>query len=131
MKIEAFNNFPDEYDIWFEKESSIYKLELEVIKKMLPQNGNGIEIGSGTARFSIPTGIRIGVEPSLPMGNIAVGKGLDVVGGIAESLPIKSESFDFVLFNTVICFLDSLERAFFESYRILHRGGAILVGFIN
>ncbi len=131
MKTEAFNNFPDEYDIWFDKESSIYNLELKVIKEMLPEKGEGIEIGSGTGRFSIPTGIRIGVEPSLPMGNIAVRKGLEVIGGIAESLPLRSESFDFVLFNTVICFFDSPEKAFLESYRILRPGGAVLVGFID
>ena len=131
MKTKAFDNFPDEYDIWFDKESLIYKLELKVIKEMVPEKGEGIEIGSGTGRFSIPLGIRIGVEPSLPMGNIAVQKGLDVIGGIAESLPLRSESFDFVLFNTVICFFDSPEMAFLESYRILRPGGLVLVGFID
>ncbi len=131
MKTKAFDNFPDEYDIWFDKEGLIYKLELKVIKEMVPEKGKGIEIGSGTGRFSIPLGIRIGVEPSLPMGNIAAQKGLDVIGGIAESLPLKSESFDFVLFNTVICFFDSPEMAFLESYRILRPGGLVLIGFID
>ncbi|MEN8222451.1 MAG: class I SAM-dependent methyltransferase [Acidobacteriota bacterium] len=130
-KINAFDSFPDEYDAWFDNESSIYDLELKVIKNMLPQKGKGIEIGSGTGRFSLPIGIKIGVEPSHPMGVIAAGKGLGVIGGIAESLPVKSESFDFVLYNTVICFFDSLRLAFLESYRVLRPGGNVIVGFID
>jgi len=131
VKIEPFNNFPVEYDEWFDKEGQIYELELKVIKDLIPKVGKGLEVGSGTGRFSIPTGIEIGVEPSLPMGNIAVGKGLDVIGGIAESLPLRSEIFDFILYNTVICFLDSLKLSFLESFRVLRPGGSVVVGFID
>lgn len=130
-KIEAYDNFSEEYEAWFDTERSIYESEKRVIKKMLPQHGKGIEIGSGTGRFSLPVGIKTGVEPSVPMGVIAAKKGLKVIAGIAESLPVRSESFDFALYNTVVCFLDSLKLSFLECYRILRPGGSIVVGFID
>ena len=130
-KTKAFNSFANEYDAWFEKESLIYELELKVVKGMLVEKGKGIEIGSGTGRFSLPNNIRIGIEPSLQMGKIAVEKGIEVICGSAESLPVKSESFNFVLYNTVLCFFDSLRMSFLESYRILRPGGAIITGFID
>ncbi len=131
MKIEPFNNFPAEYDEWFDKEGQIYELELKAIKDLIPKVGKGLEVGSGTGRFSIPTGIKIGIEPSHPMGKISAGKGLSIILGIAESLPLRSESFDFILYNTVICFLDSLRLSFLESFRVLRPGGSVVVGFID
>jgi len=131
VKTSSFNNFASEYDSWFDNNESVYKMELEAIKQLIPVSGKGVEIGAGTGRFSIPVGIKIGVEPSFPMGVIAARKGLEVIAGIAESLPIRSESFDFVLYNTVICFLDSLKLSFLESYRVLRTGGSIIVGFID
>ncbi len=130
-KTDQFNSFAEEYEEWFDKERKTYEMELDAVRKLLPEKGKGIEIGSGTGRFSLPTGIRIGVEPSHSMGRIALEKGLDVIEGVAESLPVVSNSFDFVLFNTVICFLDSLRSSLLECYRILRPGGVVLVGFID
>ncbi|MBW2217209.1 MAG: methyltransferase domain-containing protein [Deltaproteobacteria bacterium] len=50
--------------------------------------------------------------------------------GIAEKLPIRSETFDYALFVTTICFLDSLDQAFSEAFRILKPKGIVVIGFI-
>ncbi len=130
-KISSFNNYAAEYDSWFEKNRFLYELELKAVNQFIPNKGRGVEVGSGTGRFSIPLGIRIGIEPSISMGQIAAERGLGVIGGVAESLPLRSGSFNYVLFVTVICFLNSIQQAMKESFRILDSGGGLIIGFID
>ena len=130
-KTEFFDENAEKYDKWFDKEKEIFELELSAIRKFVPKNKTGIEIGVGTGRYAESLGIRIGVEPSSRMGKIAVTKGVDVITGIAESLPVRSESFDLVFINTVLCFLDSPIKSIEESFRILKTGGIIIVGMID
>ena len=47
----------------------------------------------------------------------------------AESLPFADSQFDFVLMFTTICFLDDIETAFNEVYRVLKSGGSLIIGF--
>ncbi len=58
-------------------------------------------------------------------------RGIVTIQGVAEYLPLKTETFDYALFVTTICFLDSLELAFDEVFRILKRGGSVVIGFID
>jgi hypothetical protein len=66
--IAAFDKYAEDYDRWFEKNGPLYRAEIEAIKRFVPDMGFGVEIGTGTGRFSVPFGIRIGVEPSKNMG---------------------------------------------------------------
>lgn len=120
-----------EYDAWFDNHALEYKLELEVIRTLLPTSGNGVEIGVGTGRFAESLGITLGIEPAVAMGAIATARGVRVITGKAESLPLESNKYDFALMVTTDCFLDSLEVAYQEVYRILKTGGYFLIGFIN
>ncbi len=45
-----------EYDEWFETHEWAYRAEVEATRKFIPETGEGIEIGIGTGRFSIPFG---------------------------------------------------------------------------
>jgi len=129
-KIEPFEKFTQRYERWFEKYHYTYITEIKALKKLLP-SGKGIEIGVGSGRFSVPLGIRYGVEPSLKMAKISRQKGIYVVRAVAEYLPVKDKSFDFVLFVTTICFVDDLEKTFEEARRVLKKSGKILIGFID
>lgn len=131
MNTSPFNNSTSEYDSWFDKNKSVYNQELETIRQLIPESGRGVEIGAGTGRFTAPSGIKIGIEPSLEMGLYAKARGLEVIGGVAESLPLLSGTFDFVLFVTVICFLDSFQRSVDEAFRILKKNGALIIAFIE
>ena len=128
---DAFDQFASEYDQWFEDHDTEYQLELRAIRKFLPGGGDGIEIGAGTGRFTRPLGISLGVEPSAAMRSIALDRGVNVVAGKAESIPIKDCSYDFVLMVTTICFLQTPEIALQEAYRILGTDGLIIVGMID
>ena len=50
---------------------------------------------------------------------------------MAEALPFHDEQFDFALMVTTLCFVDDVERAFQEAYRVIKPGGCFLNGFVD
>ena len=130
-ELEAFDNSALEYDMWFENHKVEYALELKAIREFLPKDGDGIEIGSGTGRFTQPLEISLGVEPSEAMRSLAIRRGVNVIAGTAESLPVVSGLYDFALLVTTVCFLEAPELAFSEVYRVLKAEGFIIVGLID
>ena len=130
-RIEPFEKHPLQYEQWFDRHKFAYESELQAIRKLLPQHGNGLEIGIGSGRFAAPLGIKLGLEPSRKMMEIAQARGIEVIGGVGESLPFRDSQFDFATMVTTICFLDDVEVAFSEAYRILKPGGCLIIGFID
>ena len=131
VKFDPFENYSKKYDEWFDKNRSIYESELQAIKELLPNSENGIEVGVGSGRFAAPLGLKLGLDPSIEMGKIAEKRGINVIEGVAESLPFPDSHFDFILMITTICFLDDIERALNEAYRVLKPEGYLLIGFID
>jgi len=105
-KTEPFDKHADRYDLWFEENRFAYISELEALRSLVPAGARGLEIGSGSARFSEPLGVEFGVDPSMRMNLIARKRGLSVVCGVAESLPFSDGGFEFVLMVTTICYVD-------------------------
>ena len=130
-RIEPFEKFPQEYEAWFGKHSHLYDAEIEAIRKLLPPFKNGIEIGVGSGRFAVPFGITTGVEPSAKMAEIARSKGIKVIKGIAEDLPIGNDTFDFALMVTTICFVDDPLLSLQNIYRILQAESYVIIGFVD
>jgi ubiquinone/menaquinone biosynthesis C-methylase UbiE len=129
-RIEVFELNIERYENWFSKNRFAYLSELEGIKNLLPP-GRGIEIGVGTGRFAEPLGVEFGIDPSIAMLEKAKKKKIKVIGGIGEDLPIKSNSFDFALIITTLCFLSNIERTFKEIKRVLRKNGFIILGLID
>ena len=130
-KTDPFEKYPIRYDNWFERNKLAYESELRAIKKLLPKNGQGMEIGVGTGRFAAPLGIKLGIDPSKRMLEIAQKRGIRVIEAVAENLPFNNNTFDFVLMVTTICFLDDIEAAFKEAYRVLRPESPLIIGFID
>jgi len=130
-KIEPFEKFPQAYEAWFEKHSTLYEGEIEAIRTLLPPFKKGIEIGVGSGRFAVPFGIITGVEPSAKMAEIARSKGIEVIEGVAEELPVEDESFDLALMVTTICFVDDPLLSLQEIYRILKPESYVIIGFVD
>ena len=126
-----FETHTDEYEEWFEKNQFVYEAELRAVKELLPTKGESIEIGVGSGRFAFPLGIRLGIDPSLKMAEIAVKRGIEVHEGIAEDLPFGDARFDFALMVTAICFMNDVKTALREAYRILIPGGVLVIGFVD
>jgi ubiquinone/menaquinone biosynthesis C-methylase UbiE len=127
----AFEKHAEEYDTWFDAHPWVYQSEVRAVKMLLPQGGVGVEVGTGTGRFSVPFGIRVGVEPSVAMAEIARGRGITVYDSRAEHLPFHDGAFDFALMVTTICFLEDPMQALKEIRRILCPAGKIIIGMLD
>ncbi|MFW6141238.1 MAG: class I SAM-dependent methyltransferase [Candidatus Saliniplasma sp.] len=130
-KAKPFDEESERYERWFDRNQAIYRSELKAVEELLSEGGKCIEIGVGSGRFSEPFSIEFGVDPSEEMLKIARGRGVQVIKGIGEKLPIKDDEFDLVLIVTTICFFEDVERALDEANRILKPCGEIIIGFID
>jgi len=129
--IQVFEKWAREYDEWFDINRFAYNSEILALRKFIPQKGEGLEVGVGTGRFSVPLGIKIGVEPARAMADLARKRGIEVYEAKAEELPFESVSFDFVLMVTTICFLQDPMQALKEAKRVLKPEGHIIIGMID
>jgi len=129
-KTQGYESHATTYDQWFDENPKVYQAEINAIKQLLPR-GKGIEIGAGSGRFTQPLDIHTGVEPAEAMRSIAIERGLNVVSGVAEDLPIENQSFDFAIFVTSTCFLDNPTLAYQEAARVVKKGGSIIVAFLE
>ena len=127
----VFDSSTKEYDDWYDRHPLLYQSEILAINEAIPANKKGIEIGTGTGRFSTPFNITIGVEPSENMAKLAQDRGITVINAFAESLPFHDANFDFVLMVTTVCFLADIPKAFSEANRILKPKGSIVIGLID
>jgi ubiquinone/menaquinone biosynthesis C-methylase UbiE len=131
MATDAFEYYWQEYDRWYEKHAAVYLSELEVVRGVLPKEGAGVEIGVGTGRFALPLGIRVGVDLSMSMLNLAKKRGIQTVCADAHHLPFKNESFDFAVLVVTLCFLQNPRQAMEETRRVLRSRGTIIIGIID
>jgi len=129
--MNAFEEAAVEYDEWFDTHKWVYQSEVEAVRKFIPETGEGIEIGVGTGRFSVPFGIKVGVEPAKAMAEIARKRGITVYEAKAENLPFHANSFDFALMVTTLCFLEDTFHALKGIKRILKPTGKIVIGMLD
>ena len=127
----VFDNLATKYDEWFDKNEFIYLTELEALRKLVPANGKGLEVGVGTGRFAVPLNISVGIDPSFEMLKIAEERGVDIVSGEGENLPFKDNEFDYVLLMVTLCFVKNPQKVIRESKRVTKNGGKIVVGIID
>ena len=130
-KTAPFDEQANNYDAWFEKHPDLYLAELEAVRSVIPASGSGVEIGVGTGRFAASLDIPLGVEPAPQMAKLARLRGIEVLEGSAEALPLADSSYDFAIMVTVVCFLDDVAQAFREAFRILKPDGILVIGFID
>lgn len=129
---DVFERFAEDYDRWFKEHCAEYRAEIARIRRLLPRpDSRAVEVGVGSGRFAVPLGIPLGIEPSCALGRMARERGVGVIRGRAESLPLRDGSCSSALMVTVICFLDDPARAFAEIHRILAPGGTLVLGFLE
>ncbi len=127
---DVFDEYAGEYDKWYHAKpgSSIYESELRAIKA-LASSGLGAEVGVGTGVFAARLGITIGVDPALKAIKLAKRRGIEVVRGVTERLPIKSECLDYVTSILTLCFLRDPEAYLSEAWRVVKHGGRLFYMF--
>ncbi len=130
-KTKPFDDHLEEYEEWFKENEGYYKSELEAVRIAMGDPYGFVEVGVGSGLFASPLGIRMGVEPSHRMAELAKRRGIEVTEGTGEDLPLEDESVNGILMVTTICFLDDPERALGECYRVLKKGGKVVIGFVD
>ena len=129
--MNVFETNAERYEEWFENHPLAYQSEIAAVEKLLPKTGRGLEIGTGSGRFSLPFGISDGVEPARAMRRIAQKHGLNVQNAKAEKLPFSNATFDFALMITTLCFVEDPLQALREAHRVLKPKGKLLVGIVD
>ena len=130
-KTEPFDKCFKEYEEWFVQNAAVYSSELKAIKDISGVPENAVEVGIGSGLFAEPLGIKTGIEPSEAMREKAKERGIHVVDGVAEYLPWKNNSIDYVLMVTTICFVDDVKKSLSEVYRVLQNRGNFVIGFVD
>jgi ubiquinone/menaquinone biosynthesis C-methylase UbiE len=130
-KSAPFETHTERYEGWFEEHRDAYQSELAALDRLVPATGRGIEIGVGSGRFAAPLGIDVGIDPAEAMLELARKRGVDVVRGVAEHLPVRDATFDTALIVTTICFVDDIPRTLAEADRILSVSGQLVIGYID
>jgi SAM-dependent methyltransferase len=98
-------------------------------------SGRVIEIGAGNglnfAHYPSTVSEVVAIEPERSLRQLALTAALrsdvpvDVVPGVAEALPVKSEAFDGAVVSLVLCSVRDLPRALAEIRRVLRPGGEL------
>ena len=130
-KSAPFETHSKRYDEWYVRHQAAYLSELLAVRVLLPWKGQGLEVGVGSGRFAAPLGVKTGIDPARPMLDLAEARGVKVIKGIAEILPFEDNSFDYVLMNIVLSFLDDTRAALAEIRRVLKPNGVLVIGFLD
>jgi SAM-dependent methyltransferase len=130
-KTESLEKDVDRYEEWFLDHPLAYISEIRAIQALLPQTGEGVEIGVGTGRYAAPLKIRQGVEPMAKMAALARKRGVAVREGPVERLPFDDGRFDFVLMVNSLSFVDNPLTVLREACRVIKAGGVLVVGLVD
>ncbi|TRZ83854.1 class I SAM-dependent methyltransferase [bacterium] len=127
----VFDLYSKQYDAWYSRHEFAFLSEIEAIKKALPVDGKGLEIGVGTGRFASSLGISTGIDPSSEMLRIAKERGVDTYLGFGETLPFPQEVFDYVAVIISLCFVENPKKVIEEAYRVLKTNGKVIIGIVD
>ena len=135
-KIKAFNAVAGKYDDWYEhpQGKQVFLAERNVVNIMIPHEGLGLEVGSGTGAFikSLENEGRtiVGLDPSTEMIAQAKEKQIHSVLGYGHHAPFRTV-FDFTYMVTVIEFLLDPVATLKEIRKITKTGSPYTLLFIN
>lgn len=131
MGNNPFDIYTAEYENWFKENNNFFQSELLALKRVVPNEKKGIEIGIGSGIFAEKLDIKFGIDPSENMLKLARQRNLTVDYGFAENLPYPDNSFDFAVFITSICFINNPSKALQEAYRVIKQNGNLIIAFID
>lgn len=126
-----FDQHLDLYEEWFKQFPSVFESEVIALGHVVRPDLPSVEIGVGSGIFAEALGIPEGVEPSPTMAAKARERGISVIEGVAESLPLADERYDLTLMVTAICFVDDAHATAREIKRVLRPGGRAVFGFVD
>ena len=130
MTANPFETSASIYDQWYDAFPQTFQCEILALRALLPPPGQWLEVGVGTGRFAEQLNIQMGVEPTDGMAALARERGINVVRGVAEALPLEANSQNAIFFITTLCFVQDLHAAMAEAYRVLKPNGHCIIGLL-
>jgi ubiquinone/menaquinone biosynthesis C-methylase UbiE len=143
--MRIFDDEANSYDSWYESKMGAFADEVQTqlaFRLFKPKKGmHVLDVGCGTGNFSIKLakmGLKVtGIDVSDNMLKVAENKAkaeglnIDFFNMDAHDMRFKDNSFDGVISMAVIEFIDKPERTLKEMFRVVKKGGRILIGTIN
>ena len=126
-----FEKHIERYENWFVRNRFAYLSELKAVRVLWNDCSPSLEIGVGSGLFAAPLKIEFGVEPAYKMAFLARERGINVIRGIAEALPLKDDLFCQALMVTTICFVDDPLASIREAARVLKHRGHLVIGLVD
>ncbi|MGB5616223.1 MAG: methyltransferase domain-containing protein, partial [Desulfobacterales bacterium] len=133
MEKIAFDEYADQYDIWFLKNKNVLDSEVALLAHFLDNPGRVISVGCGSGLFEkllqqdYNIEIKEGVEPSDGMREIAIKRGMQVRPGTAENVDLGIAEYDTIIFNGTPSYIGDVQKAFENAFQALKLGGQLLV----
>jgi len=137
IKPEIANSYDDYYQSDFGKK--IDRIERDIIDFLIKEIplSEMLELGCGTGHWSdffSKKGFNLtGIDISEAMLNIAKNKKINAKFKIANSqnIPFNNESFQIISSITMLEFVDNQDKVISEIYRVLKKGGWLVLGCLN
>lgn len=143
--MQIFDSEAETYDQWYETPLGKFVDSLEtqeIISLLHPTKGmNVLDAGCGTGNYSIKLArlgcVVTGVDISEKMLAVArrkakeSGHTINFINCNIESLPFASEQFDAVVSVVALEFVGNQQKALDELFRVVQKGGKVVVGFLN
>ncbi|ADQ14168.1 methyltransferase domain-containing protein [Halanaerobium hydrogeniformans] len=127
---EKFNQGAEDFEIWFKNNENLFLTELNALAKMITKPEKCLSVGIGNGLFAEKLDIKKGVEPSQAMADLARARGIEVKAGKAEALPFADRSIEQILLGTILAYVEDKQKAVSEAYRVLKKGGEIIVSIL-
>lgn len=127
-----FDHLASRYDAWFDGAGKeIFNLEARAIKRLIGNLSRPwFEIGVGSGRFAQALGIPWGIDPSRKLTDIARPRGIRVIEGVGENLPIPDALLGTVFLIVTLCFVADPGQVLSEAARVLKDGGYLVAGIV-
>ena len=143
--MSIFDKEAENYDEWYLTKVGriVDKLETECVFSLLslPENSKILDVGCGTGNFSIKLAKKnfkiVGIDISKKMLNIARKKSkqqslnIEFIEMDAHKLDFENEYFDGVISIVSFEFFKDPQKVMEEIFRVVKRGGSVIVGIIN
>ncbi len=132
-KARPFDTLHAQYDAWYKKEPgrSLFALEVDLLRRVMPEEtALSLEVGVGSGRFAQALAVAFGVDPARSPLRLARERGIRVIQGTGEHLPFPAETFQTCLLVVTLCFVQDPLAVLREAFRVLRRGGVVVLGMV-
>lgn len=133
MSEDPFASRAADYDAWYDSPEgrAIFRVEVDCLAPLVSICPSPrLEVGVGTGRFAQALGLDFGVDRAVAPLELAHTRGVHVIGGDAEALPLPDASVGAVFILMTLCFVAHPFLALAEARRVLAPDGRLVIATV-